>query len=87
MSVDIVMRTKDRPVFLARALDDVLAQTFTDWRLTIVNDGGDPELVDEAVGHRSELTDRTEVIHLPESLGRGGAIDRGVGACTSELIV
>jgi glycosyltransferase involved in cell wall biosynthesis len=87
MSVDIVMRTKDRPFFLSRALDDVLAQAFTDWRLIIVNDGGDPELVDQTVGHRPELTGRTEVIHLSESLGRGGAIDRGVAACTSEMIV
>ncbi len=48
MSVDIVMRTKDRPVFLARALDDVLAQTFTDWRLTIVNDGTLADLYQKA---------------------------------------
>ena len=34
-SVAIIMRTKDRPLLLERALDDVLAQTLADWRLVI----------------------------------------------------
>ena len=39
--VDIVVRTKNRPQFLARALDDILAQEYPHWQLIIVNDGGD----------------------------------------------
>ncbi len=30
--VAVVMRTKDRPLLLRRALLDVLAQSFLDWR-------------------------------------------------------
>lgn len=38
--VSVIMRTKDRDVLLRRALSDVARQTFTDWGLVIVNDGG-----------------------------------------------
>lgn len=37
----ILTPTKDRPEFLRRAVDSVLAQEFTDWEL-IVYDNGDP---------------------------------------------
>jgi glycosyltransferase involved in cell wall biosynthesis len=41
-TADVIIRTKNRPLFLARALDDVLAQEFSDWHLYVVQDGGDP---------------------------------------------
>ena len=46
--VTIVMRTKDRPVLLARAFASVLAQTHTNWELRVVNDGA-PEPVEALV--------------------------------------
>lgn len=86
MGVDIVVRTKDRPAFLARALDDVLAQTVEDWTVVLVNDGGHPDPVDAAVARRPALDGRVRVVHLPVSLGRGGALNRGIDACRSSLL-
>ena len=45
-SVAVVMRTKDRPVLLPRALASVLSQTHQNWRLYLVNDGGDRQAFD-----------------------------------------
>jgi len=40
-SVTIVMPTQDRPAALKRAVGSVLAQTHGNWRLIVVNDGGE----------------------------------------------
>lgn len=85
--VNIVMRTKNRALLLARALDDVLAQSFEDWRLTVVNDGGDPGAVEELLGARAELfRGRADVIHNERSRGMEAASNQGIRACESEFI-
>lgn len=38
--VSVLLRTKDRPGFLAEALDSLRHQTFTDFETVLVNDGG-----------------------------------------------
>ena len=39
--VGIVVRTRHRPAFLRGALADIAAQTHTDRRIVVVDDGGD----------------------------------------------
>lgn len=39
MTVSIIMCTYNREKFLARAIDSILAQTYADWELIIVDDG------------------------------------------------
>src|SRR5690606_527283 len=46
-TVAIVLRHRGDPERLARAVDALLAQTFTDWRLVLVDEGGDPAGVEE----------------------------------------
>lgn len=68
--VSIVIRTKERAQLLRRALDDVLAQTFTAWHLIVVNDGGRPEPVDALISERRASFDgRVEVIHVDGGTG------------------
>lgn len=52
--VAIITRTKDRPVFLKRAINSIYNQTFTDFEHAIINDGGDKASVEGVI---SELTD------------------------------
>ena len=82
--VDIIMRTKNRPQFLARALDDILAQEYPHWHLIIVNDGGDP--VQAHVAQRPGLEGRVTLLDLPESLGRGGAVTPAIEAGGSPYV-
>jgi glycosyltransferase involved in cell wall biosynthesis len=85
--VVVVLRTKNRPLFLARALRSVLAQTFTDYLVTVVNDAGDRSVVDEAVDAvREDFGDRVTVIHNSVSRGREAAMNRGIEATTSPLV-
>jgi O-antigen biosynthesis protein len=69
-SVAIVMRTRDRPLFLERALRSVLEQTSTDWELLVVNDGGDRETVDALLRRwPAPGTARVRAVHHPAPVG------------------
>lgn len=86
--VAIITRTKNRPLFLARAIQSVLAQTIHDWVHFIVNDGGDQAPIDALISaHASVYKGRVQVLHNERSLGRPGAANAGFAASTSKLIV
>ncbi|KAB1659476.1 glycosyltransferase [Pseudoclavibacter chungangensis] len=86
--VAVIMRTKDRPLLLRRALASVEAQTFSDYTLVVVNDAGAREPVDELLGGLdAAFRERTVVIHNDTSAGREGAMNVGIDAVDSEFIV
>lgn len=66
-AVTIGVRTYDRNVLLTRALESVLAQTFTDWRLVLLNNGGDREALDQTIEpYLDRIGDRLTMVHAPE---------------------
>ncbi|MGO4679830.1 glycosyltransferase family 2 protein [Microbacterium sp. 2MCAF23] len=86
--VGIVVRTKDRPAMLARALDDILSQRFEDWRAVIVNDGGDSAAVDRVIAAvRVAARGRISAVHRSDSKGRSAAANIGVQALTGDYVV
>ncbi len=86
--VGIVLRTKNRPWFLARALADVAAQEYRDWLVHVVDDGGDPGPVDAALDSLSpDLRRRVSVTHNAASHGRSAAANIGVRALDTEFVV
>lgn len=88
--VGIVMRTRDRPLFVTRALDSVLAQTFGDWHVVLVNDGGDPGLLRAriaAAGLETRLPPaRMTILDHPAPQGRAAAFNRGLAALRTEFV-
>jgi glycosyltransferase involved in cell wall biosynthesis len=85
-AVAVIVRTHDRAVLLRRALTDVCAQTYRDWRLVLVNDGGDAGEVDRLVAELPGLADRTTVLHNAAPRKRAGAWNQGVAASDSDYI-
>lgn len=86
-TVTIVTRTKDRAILLDRALQDVAAQTFTDFEMVIVNDGGDPAEVDALLEkHSGILQERARVIHNPQSMGMEHASNLAIESSTGQFI-
>ena len=72
--VAVLMRTRNRPVLLARALASVLAQAHADWHLVVNNDGGDQAAVDALVArHDTGFDGRISVLHQPRGLGMEAA--------------
>ncbi len=88
-TVGVVIRTKDRPVFVLRALRSVAGQMFKDWRVALVNDGGDSAALDAAL-ERADLPgtvhDRMIRLELTQGVGRSAAFNRGVRALETEFV-
>ena len=85
--VAVVTRTRDRPLFLARALESVAAQTFTDVVWVVVNDGGARAPVDAVIAGARARGLAVELIHREASTGMEAASNAGVGASVSEFVV
>jgi glycosyltransferase involved in cell wall biosynthesis len=85
--VAIITRTKDRPVLLKRAIESVVNQSFDDWIMVIVNDGGDAEPVDALVEfYRPSARGTIKVLHSPVSRGMEAASNFGITSVTSEFL-
>ncbi|PKY11616.1 hypothetical protein B1757_03510, partial [Acidithiobacillus marinus] len=86
--VAIIMRTKNRPLLLARAFASVLSQTYRNWRLCLVNDGGDAREVEELVRqYLPQFGDRLLLRHHERSLGMEAASNAGLSLTDSDYIV
>lgn len=80
--VSVIMPAYNAELFIAKAIESVLAQDFHDWELIIVNDGstdGTPEIL-------TGLTDfRIRVIHQANG-GEAVARNRGLDAVSGEYV-
>lgn len=87
-SVAIITRTKNRPILLARAFASVLAQTYQNWHLYLVNDGGEAEPVNQLVQHYETAFDgRISIIHHPQSLGMEAASNAALTSAAGDFVV
>lgn len=86
--VAVVVRTKDRPDLLRRALSSITGQRLTEWECVIVNDGGDASAVDAVVERLpAEYRARVRAIHHQDSRGRWVSANAGVLATSAPLLV
>jgi len=86
--VAVITRTKNRPLLLERAINSVLSQTFSDWQMAIVNDGGDINSVEALIEkHRNDFNGRVVTIHNPHSLGMEAASNVGINSTKSNYVV
>ena len=82
------MRTKDRPILLQRALSSVAEQTFKDWQLVIVNDGGDPGPVETLLAAMDPDTrNKILLVSHPESVGMEAASNAGLENLHTEYVM
>ncbi|MBO1323978.1 glycosyltransferase [Acetobacter sp. TBRC 12305] len=85
--VAIIVRTKNRPLFLKRAIESIISQTFPDWHVYIINDGGEPANLKEIIGYYGKsFLDKVSLIDVPVSSGRGGALSFGIGLAREDYI-
>lgn len=84
--VAIITRTKDRPVFLARALQSVKSQTYDDYVHVIINDGGDKDEVERTVA-RYGAAEKLKVFHRDVSSGAPDTIfNESIDRVSSEYV-
>jgi glycosyltransferase involved in cell wall biosynthesis len=81
------MRTKDRPLLLRRAIQSVINQSYENWSIALVNNGGSIEDVKKVVDdYRNELQDKHVKIHLEKSFFMEVATNIGIENSESEYI-
>lgn len=85
--VAIILRTKDRPLYLRRAIRSILNQTYTGYHVYVVNDGGSYDKIQQVFSSLSEgEKERFSFINLPVSTKRGGALAIGVNSASEDYI-
>ena len=84
-TVSVIIPTYNRAALLPRALDSVLAQTFTDWEIVLVDDGSTDATPQLAASYAERLRER--FIYLPqENRGCCTARNRGIDACSGRFV-
>jgi len=83
-TVSIVVRTKDRPVLLQRAIASLAAQTYRPIEVVVVNDGG--IALDEDRLRQSLADVDFRPITIPTSLGRAHAANVGLAAAGGSFV-
>jgi len=85
--VAVITRTRDRPVMLRRAIKSVHQQTMTDFVHVIINDSGDPAVVDAIVEEFASIAQgRIKVIHNRVSEGMEAASNKAIKSVDSQYI-
>ncbi len=86
--IGVIMRTKNRPLLLARALQSVCRQSMQDWQIALVNDGGDPEPVDALVASLgADQQKRVIRIDHEASVGMEAASNAGLARLDSKYAI
>jgi glycosyltransferase involved in cell wall biosynthesis len=82
--VSIIVRTKDRPKLLMRALQSIAAQTYRPLEVVLVNDGGCDLEIEELKGILGDVSLNYQL--LEENRGRSYAGNVGIGHARGEYI-
>lgn len=80
--ISIIMPTYNRKSFLPKAVDSVLAQTYENWELILVDDGSIDGTHDLMAGY----DDCRIKYHYQDNLGVSAARNKGIGISNGEVI-
>ena len=80
--VSVIMPTYNRKDFIAKSVQSVLNQTFKDFSILVINDGGNDEVEDIL---RNLQDERIEYLKIPHK-GLSGALNTGLWASGSKYI-
>jgi glycosyltransferase involved in cell wall biosynthesis len=84
----IIMRTKNRSILLSRAFGSVFSQTYENWHLYIVNDGGKRDEVEKLMAaNEKAFRGRVTVIHHETSLGMEAASNSALKQSKGEFLI
>lgn len=79
--VTILITSYNAGTYLKSAIDSILGQTYRPWKLILVDNGS----TDESFKSFSTLDSRVTIHHLPQNIGRTGALRFALSLSTSPL--
>ncbi|MEX2150381.1 MAG: glycosyltransferase [Steroidobacteraceae bacterium] len=78
-TVSVIMPFLNAERFMVEAVDSVLAQTFSDWELLLIDDGSSDASVGIAMDFAGRFPDRIRILSHPGRVNRGTAASRNLG--------
>jgi len=85
LRVSVIVPAYNAAVYLPHAIDSVLAQTYPNWEIVIVDDGSADDTRAVADSYRSKLQDKLQYIYQPNR-GLPAARNAGIRAARGEFI-
>jgi hypothetical protein len=83
---DVLLPVKDGIAFLAEALDSIVAQTFRDWRLIVLDHGSTDGSAELAAAY-AERDPRIIVRAFPAAKGLAGLLNCGLALCDCKYVL
>lgn len=83
--ISVIVPVYNAENYLNRCIESVLAQTYTDWQMVLVDDGSKDESL-KVCQRYADLDNRIRVIHQ-ENAGPGIARNTGIAAANGDYIV
>lgn len=84
--IAVITRTRDRSIFLKRALASIIRQKYGNLEWIIINDGGEKESVEKVKTEANEKGLTVRLIHTNVSKGMEAASNIGLNQSDSEFI-
>jgi glycosyltransferase involved in cell wall biosynthesis len=84
--IDVLLPVKNGIEFLAEAIDSIQAQTFTDWRLLVL-DHGSTDGSREMAERYGAADPRVQVHSFPQAKGLSGLLNCGLDLCDCDYVV
>jgi glycosyltransferase involved in cell wall biosynthesis len=85
-AIDVLLPVRNGLPFLGEAIDSILNQTFSDWRLLVLDHGSSDGSLEVAQKYEDRDT-RIEVYSLPEAHGLAGLLNAGLERCDCEFVL
>jgi glycosyltransferase involved in cell wall biosynthesis len=86
-TVSIIVRTNNRSLLLRRAIKSIMEQTYSDWELIVVNNGGSSKDLDETVrDYMACLNPKMKILHLDKANYMEVATNAGIRISTGRYI-
>lgn len=85
--VSIIIRTSTRYIFLDRAIKDILNQTYSNWKIILVNDNGDFDKIKNIIDGNKVPIEKYIIVNNEGEQGLHKAINIGAKAVDTEYVV
>jgi glycosyltransferase involved in cell wall biosynthesis len=83
--VDVIMPAYNAARYLPAAIESVMAQTFTDWRILVIDDGSTDRTVEVVEPYLKQLGQKIQYIKRPNG-GVSAARNTGIRSSTAEYL-
>ena len=85
MKVSVIISNYNYARYLTAAIESVIAQSYQDFEIIVVDDGSKDNSQDVIVGLQEKYPDKLKAI-FQENRGQGGAFNAGFQACSGEVV-